>query len=220
MRLLLIEDDEMIGKAMQRGLTDAGFAVDWAHDGRTAELALENDVYQIAILDLGLPKKEGMDILRDLRHRDNSIPVIIVSARDTVSDRIAGLQAGADDYLLKPFDFNELVARIHALIRRNAGSGSPILKVGRLTLDSARKAVTCDGKQVDVSAREFSLLEVLMRRPGFVLSREALEESLYGWDREIGSNAVEVHLHYLRKKLGTAVIQNVRGVGYRIAESS
>jgi two-component system, OmpR family, response regulator QseB len=218
MRILLIEDDAMIGKAVRRGLADAGFAVDWVTDGRAAELALANDVYDLAVLDLGLPKKDGMAILASMRSMGNAMPVLIASARDAVRDRIAGLEAGADDYVLKPFDLDELVARVRALLRRNAGSGSPLLKFGSLMLDPLRKLVTRGDATVDLSAKEFAVLEALMRRPGAVLSRAQLEESVYGWGDEVGSNAIEVHLHHLRKKLGAAVIKNVRGVGYRVTE--
>lgn len=218
MRILLIEDDTMIGKAVHRGLAQAGFTVDWVTDGRSAELALANGVYDLAILDLGLPKKDGMAILTSMRGLGNSMPVLIASARDTVRDRIAGLEAGADDYVLKPFDLDELVARVRALLRRHAGSGSPILKCGALALDPVRKVVLRDGEVVELSAKEFSVLEALMQRPGAVLSRQQLEESVYGWGEEVGSNAIEVHLHHLRKKLGSGAIRNVRGVGYRVSE--
>ena len=218
MRILLIEDDTMIGKAVHRGLAQAGFTVDWVTDGRSAELALANGVYDLAILDLGLPKKDGMPILTSLRGLGNSMPVLIASARDTVRDRIAGLEAGADDYVLKPFDLDELVARVRALLRRHAGSGSPILKCGALALDPVRKVVLRDGEAVELSAKEFAVLEALMQRPGAVLSRQQLEESVYGWGEEVGSNAIEVHLHHLRKKLGSGAIRNVRGVGYRVSE--
>ena len=218
MRILLIEDDAMIGKAVRKGLVLAGFAVDWVADGRAAELSLANGVYDLAILDLGLPKKDGMAILAALRDTGNSMPVLIASARDTVSDRIAGLEAGADDYVLKPFDLDELVARVRALLRRRAGAASPLLQFGTLMLDPVRKSVTRDGVGVELSAKEFAVLETLMQRPGAVLSREQLEESVYGWGEEVSSNAIEVHLHHLRKKLGVGVIKNVRGVGYRVAE--
>ena len=171
MRILLIEDDAMIGKALLSGLADAGFAVDWVTDGRAAELALANDVYDLAVLDLGLPKKDGMAILASMRSMGNAMPVLIASARDAVRDRVAGLEAGADDYVLKPFDFDELVARVRALLRRNAGSGSPLLKFGSLMLDPLRKLVTQGDATVDLSAKEFAVLEALMRRPGAVLSR-------------------------------------------------
>lgn len=218
MRILLIEDDAMIGRAVRNGLGQAGFAVDWVTDGRDAELSLANGVYDLAILDLGLPKKDGMAILSTLRGLGNSMPVLIASARDTVRDRIAGLEAGADDYVLKPFDLDELVARVRALLRRHAGSGSPLLRFGTLTLDPVRKTVLQAGEPVELSAKEFAVLEALMQRPGAVLSREKLEESVYGWGEEVGSNAIEVHLHHLRKKLGAMVIRNVRGVGYRVTE--
>lgn len=219
MRILLIEDDAMIGNAVSRGLGQAGFAVDWVTDGRAADVALAHRSHDLAILDLGLPKQDGMAVLATLRSRGDSMPVLIASARDTVRDRIAGLDAGADDYLLKPFDLDELVARVRALLRRHAGSATPILSFGGVALDPVRRRVTRHGEPVALSAREFSILEALMQRPGAVLSREKLEESVYGWADEIGSNAIEVHLHHLRKKLGPAFIKNVRGVGYRVAEA-
>jgi two-component system response regulator QseB len=216
MRLLLIEDDTMVGKAMRLGLTQAGLVVDWVQDGRAAELALANGVYALAILDLGLPRQDGMVILTALRAAGNSVPVLIASARDTVRDRIAALDAGADDYILKPFDLDELVARVRALLRRQAGSGVPLLRCGALVLDPVRRLVTLRGGAVELSAREFAVLEALMQRPGALLSREQIEDAVYGWGEEVGSNAVEVHLHHLRRKLGPAVIVNVRGVGYRV----
>ena len=218
MKILLIEDDAMIGRALRQGLVQAGFVVDWVTDGREAELSLAHGVYDLAVLDLGLPKVDGMALLASLREAGNSMPVLIASARDTVRDRIAGLEAGADDYVLKPFDLDELVARVRALLRRHAGSGSPVLKIGTLVLDPARKSVTQDGAPIDLSAKEFAVLEALMQRPGTVLSRAKLEESVYGWHQEVGSNTIEVHLHNLRRKLGGATIRNVRGVGYRVTE--
>lgn len=218
MRILLVEDDPMIGKAVQQGLRNAGFSVDWAQDGRAAELSIDNDVYHLVVLDLGLPRKDGIEVLKSIRAKRNSIPVLITTARDAVSDRVAGLNAGADDYVIKPFDLDELIARVHALLRRHAGSGSPILECGELRLDPISKSVMLQGKVVDLSAREFSVLEALMQKPGAVLSRETLEEAVYGWGEEVGSNAIEVHLHNLRKKLGVNVIKNVRGVGYRVAK--
>jgi two-component system response regulator QseB len=216
MRILLVEDDAMVGKALREGLIRAGFAVDWLTDGRAAELAIANGVYNLMVLDLGLPNKEGTAVLVTLRAKGNPLPVLVASARDRVRDRVDSLEAGADDYLLKPFDLDELVARIRAILRRHTGSGSPVLKAGTLVLDPARKVLMRDGAAVDLSAREFAVLEALMQRPGTVLSRERLEEAVYGWGDEIGSNAIEVHLHHLRKKLGAGTIKNVRGVGYRV----
>lgn len=216
MRLLLVEDDAMIGRAVRQGLAEAGFTVDWVADGRAAELALANGVYDLAVLDLGLPAKDGMAVLRELRARRDLLPVLIISARDAVADRIEALNAGADDYVLKPFDLDELVARVRALLRRHAGGAMPLLECGRLTLDTVRREVRRDGQEIQLSAREFALLEALMQRPGAVLSREQLEDAVYGWGEEVGSNAVEVHLHNLRRKLGPETIRNVRGVGYKV----
>ena len=217
MRLLLVEDDTMLGRAMRQGLADAGFAVDWVTDGRAAELALANGVYDLALLDLGVPGKDGMTLLTELRGRHDALPVLIVTARDSVADRIAGLNAGADDYVLKPFDLDELVARVRALLRRRAGAAGPVLECGGIVLDPVRREVRKDGQEVPLSAREFALLEALMQRPGAVLSREQLEDTVYGWGEEVGSNAVEVHLHKLRRKLGPDTIRNVRGVGYKVS---
>lgn len=218
MRLLLVEDDVMVGKSLQRGLIQAGFSVDWVRDGRQAELTLAHGIHDLTILDLGLPQVDGMTLLKALRARGDEMPILIASARDTVRDRIAGLEAGADDYVLKPFDLDELIARVRALLRRHAGSGSPLLRCGALSLDPAKRVVTLDNAEVELSPREFGLLEALMQRPGTVMSREKLEESVYGWGEEVASNAIEVHLHHLRRKLGAQRIRNVRGVGYRIAE--
>jgi two-component system, OmpR family, response regulator len=217
MRLLLVEDDPMIGRAVRQGLGDAGFTVDWVTDGRAAELALANGVYDLAVLDLGLPAKDGMQVLRELRSRRNPVRVLIVTARDAVADRIAGLNAGADDYVLKPFDLDELVARVRALLRRDAGAAMPVLECGNLTMDTVRREVRRSGEEIQLSAREFALLEALMQRPGAVLSRQQLEDAVWGWGEEVGSNAVEVHLHNLRRKLGPDTIRNVRGVGYKVA---
>jgi two-component system response regulator QseB len=216
MRLLLVEDDTMVGRAVRQGLADAGFAVDWVQDGRAAELALGNGVYDLAVLDLGLPGKDGMTLLQDLRRRRDPLPVLVATARDAVARRVEGLNAGADDYLLKPFDLDELVARVRALLRRHAGGASPVLECGTLLLDPVQKEVRIGGEPVRLSAKEFALLETLMQRPGAVLSREQLEDALYGWADEVGSNAVEVHVHNLRRKLGADVIRNVRGVGYKV----
>jgi two-component system, OmpR family, response regulator QseB len=217
MRLLLVEDDAMLGRGMRQGLAAAGFTVDWVTDGRAAELALANGVYDLALLDVGLPAKDGMALLSEMRARRDALPVLIVTARDSVADRIAGLNAGADDYVLKPFDLDELVARVRALLRRRAGAAGPVLECGGIVLDPVRREVRKDGQEVPLSAREFALLEALMQRPGAVLSREQLEDTVYGWGEEVGSNAVEVHLHKLRRKLGPDAIRNVRGVGYKVS---
>ena len=218
MRILLIEDDAMIGRAVRQGLVNAGFTVDWVSDGHAAELAMANGVYDLAILDLGLPRKDGRAVLESLRGSGNAMPVLIATARDSVEDRVAGLNAGADDYLLKPFDLDELVARVRALLRRGSGQPGPEMRVGELALDAVRKQATLAGRVLDLSAKELALLEALMQRPGTVLSRAKLEESVYGWGEEVGSNAIEVHLHNLRKKIGSQRIVNVRGVGYRVSE--
>jgi two-component system response regulator QseB len=217
MRLLLVEDDPMIGDSVRQGLAQDGFAVDWVRDGKAAELAVLNAVYDLMLLDLGLPRKEGLDVLKALRAKGNAIPVMIVTARDAVADRVKGLDAGADDYLVKPFDLDELSARIRALLRRRSGRSDPVIQVGRLSMNPATHEVTLDGAPVTLSAREFALLAALIDRPGAVLSREQLEEKIYGWDREVGSNTVEVHIHSLRRKLGQDFIKNVRGVGYMVS---
>lgn len=216
MRLLLVEDDRMIGRALKQGLSDAGMVVDWVTDVSAAELALLHDVYALVLLDLGLPGPDGMTLLKQLRARQHPISVLIISARDSLNDRLAGLNAGADDYLLKPFDLDELIARIRAVVRRSHHTGTPWLECGALRLDSEQKTVTLHGEPVALSAREFAVLETLMQRPGTVISRAQLEDSLYGWEHEIGSNAIEVHLHHLRRKLGAHVIGNVRGLGYKV----
>lgn len=219
MRVLLVEDDPMIGKAVEQGLHNAGFSVDWVKNGPDAELALGNDVYRAVVLDLGLPGGDGLHILTAIRKRGRDIAVLIASARDGVAERIAGLNLGADDYLVKPFDLHELVARLHATLRRQAGLSQPLLACNGLTLDPLRREVTLHAVPVAISRREFALLETLMRAAGSVVTRAALEDAIYGWGEEIESNAIEVHLHNLRKKLGSEMIKNVRGVGYRIATS-
>jgi DNA-binding response OmpR family regulator len=217
MRLLLVEDDLMIGRAVTLGLGKAGLTVDWVVEGRSGLAAAANGVYDLIVLDLGLPHIDGMTLLQTLRARRDTVPVLITTARDAVPDRIAGLNGGADDYLLKPFDLDELIARVRALLRRRAGTAAPLFVAGALSLDPVLRRVMRGEREVGLTAKEFALLEALMRRPGAVLSREQLEESIYGWADEIGSNAVEVHLHNLRRKLGAQAIKNVRGVGYRIA---
>ncbi|MEO7336586.1 MAG: response regulator [Caldimonas sp.] len=218
MRVLLIEDDPMIGRAVQRGLEKAGYVVDWVVDGRDGQSAAANGVYDLIVLDLRLPRVDGLTLLRELRSVHNGVPVLITSARDAVADRVGGLDAGADDYLMKPFDLDELLARIRALMRRHAGNASSVMTAGSIVLDPVRRTVSQAGRDLALTAKEFALLEVLLRRPGAVLSRERLEESIYGWGEEVGSNAVEVHLHNLRRKLGSDAIKNIRGVGYKIVE--
>jgi len=217
MRVLVVEDDPMIGRAVVAGLHDGGYAVDWVRDGAEAELAIANGVYDLALLDLGLPRRDGLEILKSLRRSGNALPVLIITARDSVADRIAGLDHGADDYLVKPFDLDELLARARAVIRRHGGRSSPEVTYGALTLDPVKRQVTFKGDQVELSAREFAVLEALMKEPGAVISREKLEDAVYGWGEEVGSNTIEVHLHHLRRKLEPQIIRNVRGVGYQIA---
>jgi len=216
-RLLLAEDDAMIGAAVVRGLRQDGFTVDWVRDGRAAELALADGVHEVLLLDLGLPRKQGLDVLAAMRRRGDTRPVLIITARDAIADRVAGLDAGADDYVVKPFDLDELAARIRALARRRGGPAQPKLCHGGIELDPALRDVTRDGVPIPLSPREFALLEALMVRPGAVLSRAQLEERLYGWNETVESNAVEVHLHGLRRKLGAHAIRNVRGVGWTLA---
>jgi two-component system response regulator QseB len=216
MRLLLIEDDKMIGESVRKGLRQDGFTVDWVQDGRAGETALNEGVHDLLLLDLGLPGKEGIEVLKTLRKKGNGIPVLILTARDALADRVGGLSAGADDYLIKPFDFEELAARIHAILRRKSGRTETLMRHGPITIDPASRHVTLNGNPVNLSAREFALLEALLDRPGAVLSVAQLEEKIYGWNEEVGSNAVEVHIHALRKKLGADLIRNVRGVGYVI----
>jgi len=219
-RLLLAEDDPMIGAAVLRGLRQDGFTVDWVRDGRAAELALADGVHEVLLLDLGLPRKQGLDVLAAMRRRGDARPVLIITARDAIADRVAGLDAGADDYVVKPFDLDELAARVRALARRRGGPAQPKLCHGGIELDPATRDVTLDGAPVPLSPREFALLEALMTRPGAVLSRTQLEDRLYGWNEAVESNAVEVHLHGLRRKLGAGVIRNVRGVGWTLAPAA
>lgn len=216
MRLLLVEDDPMIGGSLRKALRQDGFTVDWVRDGRSAESALDDSVHDLLLLDLGLPGKDGIEILRSLRARRKTLPVLILTARDAVPDRVAGLNAGADDYLVKPFDLDELVARIHALLRRQAGRADAVIRHGPLELFPASHEARLNGQPLTLSAREFSLLQALIDRPGIVLSVPQIEEKIYGWGDEVGSNTVEVYIHSLRKKLGTGFIKNVRGVGYMI----
>lgn len=218
MRILLVEDDPMIGAAVQRALQGEGWVVDWVQDGVLAETALLGHVFDLVLLDMGLPRQDGLTVLTRLRARGDVTPVLILSARDAVPDRVKGLNAGADDYLVKPFDLDELQARIHALIRRHAGRATPEIRLGMLRINPQTREVTRGGDPVNLSAREYALLLALAERPGAVLSVAQLQEKIYSWDEEVGSNTVEVHIHSLRKKLGAEFIRNVRGVGYLIAK--
>ena len=216
MRILLVEDDAMIGDAVVAGLSADGYAVDWVRDGSAAELSISTHSYSLILLDLGLSKRDGLSVLRSMRARKHDVPVLIITARDTVANRVAGLDAGADDYLVKPFDLDELSARVRALLRRAAGRAEPLVQRGALTLNPATHEVRLHGGSVDVSAREFALLLALAERAGSVVSRAQLEEKLYGWNEAVGSNAIEVHVHNLRRKLGESIIRNVRGLGYTL----
>ena len=216
MRLLLVEDDAMIGEAIRVGLRRDGFTVDWVHDGESAERVLLTEEFDLLLLDLGLPRKNGLQVLRALRARHESLPVLIITARDAVSDRVQGLDAGADDYLVKPFDLDELAARIRALLRRKSGRPVPEIEHLGVKVDPAAHRVSQEGREVSLSPKEFALLQLLLERPGNILSRAQIEERLYGWGEEVESNAVEVHIHGLRRKLGADFIINVRGVGYRV----
>ncbi len=219
MRLLIVEDDRLLGDAIQAGLTQAGFAVDWVCDGLAAENALAGQLasdYAAMVLDLGLPRRDGLTVLKGIRQRGSALPVLILTARDTIEDRILGLDSGADDYLLKPFDMGELLARLRALIRRAEGKATPRLEVSGIVLDPAAHTVSVDGTPIDLTAKEFALLHTLMLNAGRVLSRQQLEQHLYSWNDETGSNTIEVYVHHLRRKLGRDLIRNMRGIGYLI----
>ncbi|CAN5450444.1 response regulator [soil metagenome] len=239
MRLLLIEDDSMIGESLRSALRLEGYAVDWVRDVAAANATLASERFDLVLLDLGLPiggaqgsrpgqaasasqtaaqPTGGLDVLRALRARQDATPVIVLTARDGPGDKVAGLDAGADDYLVKPFDLDELAARIRAVLRRHSGRAQPVLAHAGVTLDPATRQVTCNGAAVLLSSREFAVLEALMLRPGALLSRAQLEDRLYGWGEEIESNAVSVYIHQLRRKLGADFIQNVRGVGYFVSD--
>ena len=219
MRLLLVEDDTMIGEAVLDLLRAEHYAVDWVKDGEMAETALRTQTYDLVLLDLGLPRRDGLAVLRDLRTRKERIPVLIATARDSIQQRIEGLDAGADDYVLKPYDLDELLARIRALTRRAAGRAEPVYEHKGVSINPATREVAVRGEPVVQSARAGAVLEPLLARPGLVLSRTQLEEKLYGWKDEISSNAVEVYIHGLRRKLGAELIQNVRGVGYMVPKA-
>ena len=216
MRVLLVEDDPMIGKSVQQGLRQDGHTVDWVRDARAAELALATTSYEMLLLDLGLPGKSGLELLAQLRRAAHRIPVLVITARDSVADRILGLDSGADDYLVKPFDLDELGARMRAVLRRHAGRADPVIALGDLRMNPATHEVTRNGQPIVLSAREFALLQALLEQPGVPLSRARLEERLYGWGEEVESNAIEVYIHSLRRKLGAESIRNIRGVGYLV----
>ncbi|MBL0140550.1 MAG: response regulator transcription factor [Betaproteobacteria bacterium] len=219
MRILLVEDDVMIGEAVLDLLRAENYAVDWVKDGEMAETALRAQGYDLVLLDLGLPRRDGLAVLRSLRSRKERIPVLIATARDSVQQRVEGLDAGADDYVLKPYDLDELLARIRALLRRAAGRAEPVYEHKGVSINPATREVAIGGRPVALSAREWAVLEPLLARPGMVLSRAQLEDKLYGWKDEISSNAVEVYIHGLRKKLGADLIRNVRGVGYMVPKA-
>lgn len=219
MRVLLVEDDAMIGDAVRVGLSRAGIKVDWVRDGAAGLAAASSDPFAAVLLDLGLPTRDGLQVLRELRARSCRVPVIVITARDGIEDRIAGLDAGADDYVVKPFDVDELAARLRAVARRHQGRAEPGLQAAGIRLDPASREVSVDGELVMLSGREFALLELLMRRPGLPLSRAQIEEQLLGWGEEVCSNAVEVQIHHLRRKIGASRIHNIRGVGYFVPKS-
>ena len=220
MRILLVEDDPMIGDAIQRALSDASYAADWVKNGLTGLAALDTQPYDLVLLDLGLPGKDGLDVLDSIRGRNNPVPLLIITARDSLDDRLRGLDSGADDYLLKPFDISELLARIRAVLRRKGGNALPLLDNGSVSLDLLTKQASTDAhRNVALSSREFALLQALLIRPGAILSRSELEDRLYGWGNEVESNAIEFLIHALRRKLGTHVIKNVRGMGWMVSRS-
>lgn len=216
MRLLLVEDDEILGDGLVEGLKMEGYAVDWLTNGKLADEALKINSYELVVLDLNLPDMDGLEILRALRARKDETPVLVLTARDTVPDRIVGLDSGADDFVIKPFDLSEVCARLRALARRNEGRSAPTLEYKGIVLDPASHQVTWNDEKVDLSQKEFEILSFLMSNIGKVISRARLEESLYSWDSDVESNTVEVHIHHLRKKLDPAIIRTVRGVGYII----
>ncbi|MDD5364362.1 MAG: winged helix-turn-helix domain-containing protein [Gallionellaceae bacterium] len=220
MRILLVEDDELLGDGLQAGLRHCGFQADWLRDGESARTALQTEDYAAVVLDLGLPRLDGLGLLRVLRGGGNNIPVLVLTARDATSDKVIGLDSGADDYLVKPIDLDEVAARLRALIRRAGGQVTPMVTVGRLELDPAGRRVYLDGDRVDLPAKEYAILELLMRNAGKVISRGQLESALYGWDEGVESNAVEVYIHHLRRKLTPNCIRTLRGVGYLFEKSS
>lgn len=219
MRILLVEDDRMLGDGVQAGLGAAGFTVDWVRDGEAALAALAGEGFAAVLLDLGLPRRDGLSVLASLRSAGNAVPVMILTARDQISDKVRGLDLGADDYMVKPFDLDELAARLRALVRRSSGRADACLRHGELVIDPAARTVTLRGEAVSLTVREFDLLSVLLDAAGRVLTRRVLEEQLYTWGEAVESNALEVHIHHLRRKLGSELIRTVRGVGYLIDEA-
>ncbi len=216
MKIILAEDDVLLGNGVRTGLVQGGFNVDWVESGRKALAAVASGEYDLMILDLGLPELDGIDVLKTLRGQQDDIPVLILTARDTLADRVSGLDTGADDYLVKPFDLDELFARIRALLSRHTGRATPIIEHGTIRLDPAGHRVTSDGVEIELSHKEYSLLLRLLENTGRVMSRSSLEESLYSWGEEVESNVIEVHIHHLRKKLGSGLIRTIRGAGYTI----
>ena len=221
MRILLVEDDPMIGDAIQGALTDASYAADWVKDGLNALSALDTQHYDMVLLDLGLPGKDGLEVLASIRARNNPVPLLILTARDSLDDRLRGLDGGADDYLLKPFDMAELLARMRAVLRRKGGSALPLLGNGVVSLDLLTKQASTDSQSgITLSSREFALLQALLIRPGAILSRSELEDRLYGWGNEVESNAIEFLIHSVRRKLGSHIIKNVRGMGWMVSKNA
>jgi Response regulators consisting of a CheY-like receiver domain and a winged-helix DNA-binding domain len=219
MRVLLVEDDRMIGEAVEQALKDAKYAVDWVRDGLTAVNTIEHQTYDLVLLDLGLPKKDGFEVLRTIRGRGNAVSLLIMTARDATHDRIQGLDLGADDYIVKPFEMGELLARMRAVSRRKGGTAGPILTNGIITLDPVTHEATANGNTITLTGREFTVLQALLMRPGAILSRTELEDRIYGWNEEIESNVVEFMISSLRKKLGSKdLIKNIRGVGWMVSK--
>jgi DNA-binding response OmpR family regulator len=220
MRILLVEDDRLLGDGLQAGLTQAGYAVDWLRDGDAAVAALTTETFAAVVLDLGLPKRDGLSVLQWLRGRHDATPVLILTARDQLEDKVRGLDLGADDYVLKPFDLDEITARLRALVRRAHGRPEPVITVGEIELNPAARTVTRSGQPVELTPREFDLLHLLLQNAERVLTRRTLEEQLYSWNDAVESNALEVHIHYLRRKLGNDLIRTVRGVGYMVSATA
>lgn len=220
MRILLVEDDRMIGEGLQKALRQSGFSVNWIEDGALADDALRDEAYELAILDLGLPHKSGLEILKNLRGRQSTIPVLVLTARDAVSDKVKGLDLGADDYMLKPFALEELEARIRSLLRRQAGQAGEWLEYNELRLNPKTHEAVYEGSKIALTSKEFSLMFALIKNPSAVLSKTQLEESLYGWNEEVASNAIEVHVHQIRKKLSPSIIRNIRNVGYTLGQET